>query len=562
MQTVKQPATKALRILRRTAQAAVAAALLLSSATSCKKKPPVPPAPVSPQGKISAINTSGASSFGTTTWLQQKAAADKNISVSGGKSFAHVTYKPAVKFVDKAAVDASLQGISSDGRGAIFQNASPEIKALKAGDVLLVKGAFAAKIVAAETQGDQTFLYTDYATLADVVQSGELKVDAAVGFHGPRHATVQPPPARPFHIMDLVETPVYAQDGSGAPDSSLIPSHANPKPGLPTDSASKYLGDAVLDQLISGWKVEKYSITPGDNTASINARVTKLTSGFKAAVDVDGSISDFEFDSDLDFSDITPADIIHSIKGMSGTMHVGWQTGKDTPGSWVKEDKIKLPAGISIPLSEFVSGLPLSLEVSILFIIHPALTGGDEYSTGGFTMGWIGSQNSASGGDDEGLTFSVDDDENISPVAPNGMVIEICAPRVELKLAVLGAYGSDRFLKTVAAAADVILDAVFSHIIPADVYAKFKSSPLGNLTVSNALGSQADVYMQVVHIEGVTHSSTMTLAPCSKQQLRILGQVGGDLKLFGLTDKAKTTTDVFDKTFTRWDPGSAFCKAV
>ena len=82
------------------------------------------------------------------------------------------------------------------------------------------------------------------------------------------------------------------------------------------------------------------------------------------------------------------------------------------------------------------------------------------------------------------------------------------------------------------------------------------------MSVSNTLASSADVYVQVIHTEGVTHSSNMTLAPCTKIELKVTAQEGGDAKLFGLTDKATTTKDIFAKTYTEWNPGSKFCKGI
>ena len=197
---------------------AAAVALLVLSPTSCKKKPPKPEAVDSQaNSKIASLNTSGSNSFGGASgsreWAARREAGDKNISVGQGKSFAHITYKPEVKFIDKAAIDASLQGIASDGHGAMFKNASAEIKALKAGDILMVKGAFAAKILAAQTDGDQTALIIDKAKLTDVVAGGEINVDSPVGFHGPANASAPQPPPHPFNLMDRIVPPVYAQEG-------------------------------------------------------------------------------------------------------------------------------------------------------------------------------------------------------------------------------------------------------------------------------------------------------------------------------------------------------------
>src|ERR1700722_7429390 len=183
-----------------------AAALILAACGGKKGQAPAPPTAAAP-----AIDTSAASSFGDASWALQKAAHEKKVSVAGGNSYAHVTYQPEVKVIDQAAADASLQGVSSDGHGAVFENASAEIRALKAGDVMFVKNGFAAKILAAQTEGTQTVLITDQAKLVDVVQQGEIKLEPTISFNGPK-TTRAPAPARArFGWMDWIAGPVYAQ---------------------------------------------------------------------------------------------------------------------------------------------------------------------------------------------------------------------------------------------------------------------------------------------------------------------------------------------------------------
>jgi hypothetical protein len=526
-------------------------ALLVLAPTSCKKKDTAPQAQGS--GPVPTIDTAGSDSFGDASgseaWIAQRAANDKKVSVGAGKSFAHITYKPNVKVIDKAAVDASLQGISSDGHGAVFKNASAEIRALKAGDIFLVKNGFAAKVLGAETDGDQTVVIVDAAMLTDVVANGEINLDSPIGFHGSSNSAALRSPARRFHWMDMIETPVEAQASTIKAD----PTHN--------------LGKTVKDALISGWKIDSYSITPGDNQANFNARLMKDASGFKSAIAMDGNVTNFQFASNLKFSPNTASQVVTGLQGMSGKMHFVWEIGKDTPGVWAQEDKLKLPVGMEIPLGPVLEGLPLALEMSAAFLIHPALTGGNEYSKGGFTIQWVGStsnaaQSAAPG--DEGLTFTITDEMNVSPAAPTGMVISICAPRVELKLTVLGAYGDDdaTLLRVAASVIDSIVDGIEKHLLSPAAYAAFKASPLSNVTASNILASQADVYVQVIHTEGVTHSANITFAPCTKTELKITAQSGGDANLLGLTDKAMTVKDIYTKTFTKWDPGSSFCKSI
>jgi hypothetical protein len=385
-------------------------------------------------------------------------------------------------------------------------------------------------------------LVTDRVSLADVLQQGEINVDSPINFHAAR-ADSTPPVTTPFHLHDLLETPLYGM-------------------GMPPQAPSAQVASAAKDVFTSGWNIEKWSVTPAGNSANISARMTKDTSGFKAAVEMDGSVSNFQFTSNIKFPFKGAGNQIASgVKGMSGSMHFVWEIGKGTPGVWAVEDKIKLPAGITIPLGEMFAGVPLSLDISSAFLIHPALTGGNEYSKGGFTIGWTGSNSPGATGS-EGLTFAITDDANISPVAPNGMVISFCAPRIELQLGLLGAYGASSALSKAASVADAAISAVANKYLSPSLLSAIQASPLGKMSVSNTLASKADVFVQVIHTEGVTHSSNVTLAPCTKIELKVTAQEGGDAQLFGLTSGASTTKDLFTKTYTEWRPGSKFCKGI
>ena len=545
--------------------------------SSCKKKTPAPAPAPGTVGPAPAINTSGGA-FDPVSWVQRKAATDQNVSVGAGNSHAHVTYAPAVKTIDQSAVDSALAGVSTDGHGIVFQNASAEIRALKADDIFLVKNQFAVKVLAAQTDGAQTVLIVDRAHLTDVVAGGDINIDSPITFHGPAVAALEPtrgpsgdsniptPPVRKSakgwatRAFDLIERPVYArsyeaQNGTGTPASGteLTPSYSTPKPGLDTTTKASSQATDFLKALTSGWTVETWSVTPGSNNATINAKLTKDAAGFLAVVTMNGTVSNFSFAQHLSFPFDT-TQIANGVHGMSGTMHFTWEIGKNTPGGWATEDKLKLPAGVTIPLGPVLEGLPLTLDISAALLIHPGLTGGNEYSKGGFTIGFNGT------GSDEGLTFSVDADQSISPIAPNAMVISFCVPRVELQLGLFSSYASNKTLSTAVGVIDKVVSKLMSQL-PAGVQSALAASPMAGASVSNLLASKADVYVQVIHTEGVTHASNMTLAPCSKQQLKVTGQVGGDASLFGKS-ASSPTQDLFSKEFIRWNPASDFCKSI
>ena len=518
---------KTVVILHRTHTVAVACVLLAVSLASCKHNEPG----AGPEASRRELSKAG-----------PQIAVASGVSVGAGRSYAHISYKPEVKLIEKAAVDASIQGIGTDGHGVVFKNAPPEILALKAGDIMIVKNAFAAKVLAAETDGDQTVLVTDRVSLADVLQQGDIKLDNAINFHT-RTASYAPPVHGPtLSLMNLIETPVYAQ-------------------GLEAEKPTTTLKNLAVDSILQGWQIPKWTVTPANGSANISVRMTKKMNGFNAAISVDGSITDFNFVSQITFP-TAASQIANGVQGMSGNMHFVWEIGKDTPGVWAVEDKVKLPAAFSIPLGPFYGGLPLSIDISSAFLIHPALTGGNEYSKGGFTITWVGSTSGAAGDGSEGLTFAITDDANVSPIAPNGMVISFCIPRIELKLALLGSYADSVPLKVAAAAIDATISNIATKLLPASVYAALAASPLGKMSAMNTLASSADVYVQFIHTEGVTHSSNIALTPCTKIELKVTAQAGGDAQLFNLTNKATGTKDIFTKTFTRWNPASSFCKGI
>jgi hypothetical protein len=533
----------------------LAIATLTLTLAGCGKK-------AATQTPLPAIATAG-NAFGGAAWEAQKIEHDRNVSAGAGRSFANVTYKPEVRIVDEAAVVAALVGVSSDGHGAVFKNAPPAVLALKAGDIFMVKNQFAVKVLGAQTDGEQTVLIIDQAKLVDLIQQGEINLDTPISFHGPKLASAQPAAPRSFEFADLIAAPAYAQSGTGASQDTtnyngqpteLQPGYNTPKPGVTSNSATDQAKDFAKD-LASGWTVERWSVTPGADSAAISARLTKDTAGFLAAIAMDGTISNFGFAQHLKFP-VDTTQVISGVKGMSGQMHFTWQVGKGTPGVWAVEDKLKLPAGVNIPLGPLLGGLPLTLDISAALLIHPALTGGQEYQMGGFTIGWNGEGNS------EGLTFQITDDHSISPIAPNAMVIAFCVPRVELQVTPLGPFAGIKGISMIASGIDFIVGKVASKVLSPATLNAIHQSPLGNFSVTNALKSQADIFVQIIHTEGATHAANITPVPCSKVEIKVDGQYGGDAQLLGMTPGATTTKPWFTKTLTHWAPPTDFCKSV
>jgi hypothetical protein len=489
-------------------------------------------APSSAAGSLSELASRSSSAVGQTMHV----ANGNNVSIDGGNSYAHVEYAPAVKMFDHSELQSSLMGVSSDGHGFVFQHASPGIQALKAGDVMMVKGEMAAKVVGAVTDQDQTLVLVDQASLHDVVKSGEIKMDLPVRFHGSGKFARRE--SRPFAstVMDLLETPVQAQQ---------IP----------------------VGTKIAGWTVAKWSIVAADNEADYDLVMVKSEAGFEAWVGMKGWIGNFDISANLAMPESTSgvlSQLAAKAHNLTGYVTVEWEIGKSTPGVWASEDRVKLPAGISIPLAPFLGGMPLTLDISSAVLVHPGLTGNNEFAHGGFNVSYSGSGGfqSPSSGDLSGEgSMSIKDQitvsNSISPMAPNAMLIAFCAPRIELRYDVLGPFAD------ALGSAGGVVDKVYGKLLgllPPNVQNGIANSPLSKMTPSNFLKSNADVYLEFVVTGGVTHSASASLFQCTSTTIVYALKAGAAADLFGLTNGAAAEKELFKHGNYFWDPPTEACK--
>ena len=497
---------------------------------------------------------------GGTTQGERRVAA--GVSIGTNKSFAKVSYRPEVKTVEASGFTGTLVAVSPDGHTLVFHNAPADIRGLKAGDVMLIKNELARKVLGADEDGEETYVITDIAMIGDVVKDGEINVDAPLIFSSSKSTGLSRPGPAPS-LLDFLVGNAYAQgiEDPGEParqsDSSITQAYDQAK------SAAK--------MVTSGWTVTQLQAATEQNLLTYSVVLVKNVGGFIGKVAASGSISNFRFWSHLSVSSGIISSITVGMNQLGGKLHFDWEVAKGTPGSWNVADPVKLPGSLSVPLGPLLGGLPLTLEVSSAILIHPALTGGNQMQTGGFTItvnqgsGLHGSISSG-GAVDEGSTidqtFQITNDSGISAVAPDAMVIAYAAPRFELQLSPFGSFGkdladaADKFAKY----ADKVERFLAKHV-PGAVADSWNGSALMK-TVSNVLKSKADVYAQLVSTEGAVHAPTITMVPCSKKWIEFSAQVGTAADIAGMTPNAKRSTTVFSKKYSKADPPSNFCEKV
>jgi hypothetical protein len=257
-----------------------------------------------------------------------------------------------------------------------------------------------------------------------------------------------------------------------------------------------------------------------------------------------------------------------SFSNLSGRMNFDWQVAKDTGGVMAEESRIKLPGAIEVPLSEFLDGLPMYLEVSGAILIHPAITGGKEITRGHFQITYDGSQHFTvkSGGVNADGNISGDiqlgDHQELSPTAPLGMLVAFAAPRVELSLGLNKIYDASD-IKKAADYVDKISDIVAKHLLNPQQYANYQQNGmhLGDV-FKNALSTDGAAYFQMVGTSASSYTGMSAISPCARFDLILVAQVGASAEVWGKS-VGTVSKEVFKKSMTRVDPpGMRLCENI
>ncbi len=504
-------------------------------------------------GSGAAATGEASSPSGSASSQQPRRPTLPGVAVGPNKSFAKVTYRPEVKTIEEAGFAATLAGATADGLTLAFHNAPPDIRALKAGDVLLIKNQLARKVIGAQTEGEDTYLVTSAAMITDLVADGEIAVDVPLLFsRGPPPTSRRSPPREPS-LLNLLIGHAYAQ----SPEAIALQQ-------MEQKEYQKQLQSALKSAILADWKLTQLKYATADGLLNFSVELVKNYQGFIGKVAATGFVNNFDFWSNINVKSGLLTSVVGGIKKMSGKLHFDWEVAKQTSGGWGQEDLVKLPGALSIPLSAYLSGMPLTLEVSSALVIHPALTGGKEISTGGFTI-TLGGRMTASitsgGAVDQGSqmdqTIEITNDGGLSAVAPNAMVIAYAAPRIELTVDLFGTYKDtvnklaeklDKMQSAAAALANKLMPGV--------------DTGLNKVKASNVLKSNADVYAQLISTEGTVHSPAISMVPCSRKWISFEGVVGTAANIAGLTPDAKRSVVLFQKRYDKADPPSNFCEKV
>lgn len=472
--------------------------------------------------------------------------------VGGATGSASVRYQPGAHVIERDAALRSLAEVSSDGWTLRFDPAGPELRALSAGDVLVIKGLLARKVLAVEADGNSVAFLTGPAQLGEVVREGRIHFEAPVRFT--REVATGPGSPRTLAdaVMELGVATAHAQDVG--------------KEAVDLYKKVKKYGSKTVSTVTDDWDAV-YSAVPGDGRIDLTVQLTREHAGFRGLITGKGYVADFDLAADigierglLDRLDVT-------FRRVNGLMNFNWEVGMDAPGGYAKQTKIKFPGAVSIPLYEMLDGFPLFLEISSAMIIQPVITGGQQYSHGAFRITYDGAEHfraKAGNIDPDGKvtgSIAVLDDRNISAVAPVGMVINLAAPRIELTmnpLRMLGEVQGGSLQKTLQAGAkqvdkiaETLLEKVQGTSLADRVPPELASIGLGK--VADAMRSDATAFLQVISTASATHSGSSVIVPCTHTDVGITVSVGASAQAFG-QEVGSVSKHIFEQKLTRINP--------
>jgi hypothetical protein len=478
---------------------------------------------------------------------------------SGGTGSADVTYRPGVHVVEQSDGMNALISVSTDGSTLVFDHTRGAVPALEDGDVFVIKGLLARKVIASMTSGNELAVLTIPAGLVDIIADGKIRLQAPIRFGSAQSASTSNPSGAMERVADAFVSPLFAQ---GPTETRRQAAEAK---GV--KDAYGNMASAPFKAMMSGWETT-FSAEPVPGKLNIHLQLKKSVAGVAAVITGEGYLADFDFSSDIDVERSTVQKLQIGYKKLNGLMNFTWEIQTTEGGKLRGNAKMKLPAAIEIPLYQYLGGLPLFLEISSAVIIQPALGAGYEFSRGGFRITYDGYQSfKAKEGtvDADGqLTGDLKLGESESGSgAPIGLVVAFAAPRLELSIGVSKILKFDGMAEA-AEKADKYLDILVTKTFGAEALAKLKSSPMSKVTGKNivdaAMGSSAAAYIELTTSVGTSHSGSAAMVPCTRTDLHMSAKVGVSAKAFGQS-VGDGDKEIFKRDTTRVKPSEdALCK--
>ena len=436
-----------------------------------------------------------------------------------------VTYAADVVHVSASTVKRYLVGVSRGHDIYVFHDAPELREKLKPGSIVLFEGVNVKKILAIATDGPRLVVGTEQAPLNELFKNADIRWHTPINFLEIHNRQVQalstPDTARMRHSMLpwLSPPPVFAE--TEAKEEEEEGWHI------------KYDTDFSPDKV--DFQVDLSRSGDLDATITGKGYVKNFESALALTVN-NGQVNRFDF----------------SNQNVNGIVDFDWTIGASGKPPELGEEKLKLPALMSVPL--YLGPMPFTLELGEALLFHPAFSAKQQIAKGAFHVDYNGVTGlsvtrGSSGQPEQQDTSNATSDSSIqtstafSPLAAFGMVVAAAIPRFELKT------GAEEFLPPIP---DSLADRAAELL---------EKTTLGHFVkkAREALKTEAAGTFQVVLSSTASHSGMLSLVPCQRFMLHVEGQVSADATVLGIPKELLKTTTIFKKDIDQPTPNAKIC---
>jgi hypothetical protein len=435
-----------------------------------------------------------------------------------------VTYADDVVHVGADTVKQSIVGADREHDIYVF-TATPELRnKLQPGKLVLFEGLSFKRIQALAEDGSQLIVGTESAPLTQLFKEADIRWRT------------------PINFLEIHNRQVQALSGQHVAQ----PNHVS----LPWLSSTPVMAAEAKEEEEEGWHVKSDADFSPDK---VNFQVDLTHTGdLEATITGKGYVKNFQSSLALTVNNSQVSKFDFSNQNVNGIVDFDWTVGAPGKPPELGEERLKLPALMSVPL--FVGAMPFTLEIGEALPFHPGFSAKQEIAKGAFHVDYNGvtglSMTRGSGGQpSEQDTSKASSDSSIqtstafSPLAAFGVVIAVAMPRFELKT------GTEEFLRPLP---DSLADRAASLL---------EKTTIGHFVkkAKEALKTEAAGTFQVVPSTTASHSGMLSLVPCQRFQLHVEGQVSADATVLGIPKELLKTMTIFKKDIDQPAPNAKIC---
>jgi|GEM_PF-1434739 hypothetical protein len=476
------------------------------SAVSATSVATAGPATATPASALTAVATGA--TLGTASAFT--AATAKVQTIAPADSTFDVRWNDATKVVPADTVAAAYRGAIDGGTFTFDAAKAPDLASLAPQSIVVFSGLAIRKVVSVKSDGTTISIATVPAALDEAVHDGHIAWHMPVDFS---RVAFEPPPG--FHRV------IAASDDSW--ESRLFE---------PADAAGN---EMTFKSDVDDWDVE-VTLTPQGSDLHIvfDAKKTAQGGGYVDLHAV-GELDDLSSAADIAIANGTTTSV-SDTNTLHGKVNFTWSVafdkehGDDDRATLNESEIEKLPLHFSYP---FVVGVvPMELKLSSGFQFSPFFSSKATVAQGSYDVSFGGS--------------ATMDQTTSANAAPSEAAPSEAAPEANLEgTGDIDSYGGTLSVAALGLSTTVMMPKVqLAFGIP-------------DLIFDGLLGeSSGGPYVALMTQANFVATGPLSIVPCERRQLSVIGIVGADATLFGKSLARTVPKTVFKKDFSLVVPGN------